>query len=842
MLKIPQGSSEPGRDGPTRLEQAAAGVVLQQQRAPVDDISIERSSGEREQMLSTLLSRVQKLASAFAAATTSDEVGDAVVGVGLEALGARSGALALLSDDGTRLEIVRSAGYREELMGEWRSFALADPVPMSDSVRNRELILLESRADRDLNYPIFAGSPTPNNAFACVPLVVEERVLGGLAFSFSEERPFEEMERSFLLSIGQLTAQALERARLYESELDARARAETGAEQLRFLAEASDVLASSLEYEETLQSVARLCVPWLADWCVINLLQADGSVKTLAVEHKDPAKVAWALELQDRYAPEDGSDNGTMRVIRSGNAEIYPEVTDEAIQAGAQDEEHERILRELGMTSVMIVPMRARTDVIGAITLVSTHESGRHYGDDDLNLAHELSHRAALAVENARLYRDVREAEGDLRRQGAQLEEEQRRSEFLAAAGAALTSSMDDKTLLSELADEAVRWFAEWCVIDLIQRDGSIERAVIASRDREKAAMAQSLDVLRRYPSDETASQGVRRVINTGQAEILDGVEDSWLEREAGGRHEYLELLRSLSIRSSMSVPLLAGGKVLGAITFVTTKDGRSFEQADLALAQEVAARTATAVEHARLFREHMHISRTLQASLLPPHLPEIPGIDVAARYHAAGQGYEVGGDFYDLFETARNDWAIVLGDVCGKGADAAATTALARHTLRAAAMQSRKPASVLSTLNEAMLRADQLFCTAVYARLRMEPEGARITIACGGHPLPLLVRADGTTASIGSPGTLLGCFPEPALRQSTDTLRSGDALVLYTDGVTEARKGAAVFGDAGFRAAVARAIGRSADAMAREIEEAVLDFQGGDARDDVAVVVLKVR
>ncbi|MGZ4212658.1 MAG: GAF domain-containing SpoIIE family protein phosphatase [Actinomycetota bacterium] len=819
MLRIPQGSTDPEESETSRRPsidiEASGGAV-----------SVERSLRARAQRTADLFTRLQSLATAFAGATTTDDVADAVVGVGLGALEARSGALAVLDDEAQRLVIVRSAGYSDKLMGDWRSFAVADPLPLSDAVRNRDLVLLESRSERDRRYPIFAKTPTSNHAFASVPLIVEDRVLGGVAFSFDRERSFEAEERTFLMSLGQLTGQALERARLYESEHDARARAEAGAERLRFLAEAGDVLSSSLDYQETLQSVARLCVPWLADWCLINLVEPDGSVKTLAVEHADPAKVAWALELRDTYAPNDG-DNAALRVIHSGEAELYPEVTDEAIQVGAQNEAHLKILRELGMTSVMVIPMRARGNVIGSITLVTTSESGRHYGQDDLDLGHELAHRAGMAVENARLFRNVEEGQG--------------RAAFLAEVGAALTSSMDDRALLSSLADVTVEWFSDWCVIDLVQRDGSIERAVIASRDRKAAVLAERVDTLRRYPADESASRGVRRVIATGQWELLEGIEDSWLEREADGRTDYLQLLRSLSLRSTLCVPLHAGEKVLGAITFVTTKDGRAFGSADLTTAQEVASRAATAVEHARLFREHMHISRTLQASLLPPHLPEIPGVDVAARYHAAGEGYEVGGDFYDLFETARNDWAIVLGDVCGKGADAAATTALARHTLRAAAMQSRKPHNVLSTLNEAMLRADQLFCTAVYARLRAVPDGARITIACGGHPLPLLIRADGTMSTIGSPGTLLGCFPEPTLRQATGSLRGGDAVVLYTDGVTEARNGAAVFGDSGLRAAVVRSVGKSAEEMAREIEQAALDFQGGDARDDIAVVVLKV-
>ena len=230
-----------------------------------------------------------------------------------------------------------------------------------------------------------------------------------------------------------------------------------------------------------------------------------------------------------------------------------------------------------------------------------------------------------------------------------------------------------------------------------------------------------------------------------------------------------------------------------------------------------------------------------MQRSLLPPHLPEIPGVKVAARYHAAGEGYEVGGDFYDVFIAARNEWAVVLGDVCGKGADAAATTALARHTLRAAAVTTRKPHRILQMLNDVMLRAETPFCTVAYARVQKQNSGARVTVACGGHPLPFLVRADGSVDTFGRPGTLLGCFPEPALHEEVLDLHPGAAVVLYTDGVTEARKGSSVMGEAGLRAALVRAAGGSAGDIADAIEKAALDFQDGDARDDIAIVVLGI-
>ena len=958
MLRTPEQPANP-----KTLEENESNLTVRTSGTLESELSVERSLRERAQRTAGLLWRLQSLTAAFAGAQTTDEIADAVVTTGLAAMDAESCALALLNHDGTTLTIIRAAGYHSDVETQWKTFAVSDDLPLSEAVRTRELVLLESQEERDGRYPKLAAQQTPNQSFACVPLVVELRAVGGLTYSFGDQRLFTDDERSFLLALGQLTAQALERARLYEAEHDAFERAEDGAGRLRFLAQTSDLLASSLEYEQTLQTVARSCVPKLADWCVVDLLADDGTVRTLAVEHVDPEKVDWALRLRERFDPPADTGTGAVqRVIRSGVPELYEQVSDQALIDGAQDEEHLAILRELGMTSVMILPMRARDRVIGAITFVATTESGRHYTPEDINLAHEVAHRSAVAVENARLFRDVRGVEEDLRLQAAllraqgeamldgfvvtdtqgkvlmhnrrvlelfnlteedlsadyaravrkkaaqtvdpdaylerrreltmdphnsgrdqivfrdgrvfdrwsaplideagelrgrawyyrdvtverraakQLEEGQQRAALLAEAGGALTSSTDYLVLLRRLAGLVTEWFADWCAIDLLQRDRSIERAVIASRDEEKTALVSSVDALRRYPSDPTASEGVRRAIETGQWDMREQIRDEWLVREARGSEDYLAVLRSLNLHSHLCVPLAVGDRILGAITFVTTGDaGRVYGPADLALAQELAFRAASAVEHARLFEEHTHISRTLQRSLLPPHLPEIPGVEVAARYHASGEGYEVGGDFYDVFKTARGEWAIVLGDVCGKGADAAATTALARHTLRAATVQTRKPHRILSMLNEAMLRSEQPFCTVAYARVQKVNSGARVTVACGGHPLPLLVRAGGAIQTFGRPGTLLGCFPEPALHEEALDLHAGDAVVLYTDGVTEARRGSNVMGEAGLHAALVRSVGGSAGDIADAIEQAALDYQEGDARDDIAIVVLKV-
>ena len=247
-------------------------------------------------------------------------------------------------------------------------------------------------------------------------------------------------------------------------------------------------------------------------------------------------------------------------------------------------------------------------------------------------------------------------------------------------------------------------------------------------------------------------------------------------------------------------------------------------------------------MDNALLYQQRSQVARVLQGSLLPPDLPEIPDVDLGSVYLAAGEAYEVGGDFYDVFLRGPEEWVAVMGDICGKGPDAAAATALARHTLRAAAMQVRRPSRVLEVLNEAMLRAESRFCTVAYVDLRLVGGGVRATVCCGGHPLPLIVRRDGRVEPAGVPGMLLGSFPAPLLTDHTVELEPGDALVLYTDGIIEARGEGGDFGEQRLVAVLEQLAGAAPQAIAEAVSDAVLSFQQGAPRDDIAVLVVKVR
>jgi sigma-B regulation protein RsbU (phosphoserine phosphatase) len=268
-------------------------------------------------------------------------------------------------------------------------------------------------------------------------------------------------------------------------------------------------------------------------------------------------------------------------------------------------------------------------------------------------------------------------------------------------------------------------------------------------------------------------------------------------------------------------------------IAVFDARERRSYER-ELVAARQAAERAA---DEARALAE------TLQATFLPLTPPSIPGLDIGGAYRPAGDGRVVGGDFYDVFETGPERWGVVLGDVCGKGASAAVVTALSRHTVRSAAARTRSPSAVLRELHDELVRSDgRSFCTALYATVEIDDRGhAGLVLSAGGHHLPLLVRRDGSVEERGETGALLGMLGPPRLHNSRIDLAPGEALVLFTDGVVEARDGDDFFGEDRLRARLAATRGRTAQEIADTVAGAAVAHQHGHARDDIAVVVLRV-
>lgn len=553
---------------------------------------------------------------------------------------ATSGSVVLLDGSKRMLRLAGSIGLPGDSAERWGTFSVDAEVPLAEAVRTKETVVTPSleamRSYRDLT-----THQSESKGFVSVPLLLKGEVMGGMGLSFGAPNDFSADDIAFIEALAQQCAQALDRIRLYDEERAARRVAEQARERLAFLAEASDVLAGSLDYTSTLARVARLAVPKLADWCAVEVVDTDGTSRSYTVEHVDPAKVASAYQLRRDYPPDPDADIGSAAVVRTGQPQLISEITDEILASVARDERH-------------------------------------------------------------------------------------------------------------------------------------------------------------------------------------------------------LELMRQLSIRSLIVVPLSARGRTLGTLTLVSSDPERIFAEEDMGFAMDLARRAATAVDNASLYEERSHVARVLQRTLLPAQLPFIPGVEMAARYRPAAERHGLGGDFYDAFLDADRGWAIVVGDVQGKGANAAAVTGLIRHTLRASAMHQTDPGSVISILNDVLLQEDvQRFCTVAYMRLDLTDEGVRVCGIAAGHPTPYILRADGSVEEFQSSGMLVGVFEDYESVTGELYLAPGDAVVLYTDGVTDQRAEDAGLGEDGLRSLLEGCTDRSAD----DIAEAVANAAGGDGPpfDDVAVLVFKV-
>ena len=415
----------------------------------------------------------------------------------------------------------------------------------------------------------------------------------------------------------------------------------------------------------------------------------------------------------------------------------------------------------------------------------------------------------------------------------------ERRLYFLAQAGAVLDRSLELDETLDRLAALTVPTLADMCVIDVLTETGAISCAAVAATHEDWTEALRT--IRRRFPLDPAGSHPVAEVLRTGAATLRDEMSLDYLRTIAEG-DEHFALMQRLHYRSAVVAPLTVRGRVLGTVSILRMHDSDVYGDDDLALAEELARRAAFAVDNARVYEQTRHVAVTLQQSLLPRSLPSPRGAEVVARYRAASDAQQVGGDFYDLFPIADRIHGLVIGDVCGKGAEAAALTAFARYTIRAAALGDPSPVSVLSVLNEAVRREQGphgRFLTAVYAMVREVPSGLVLEVAAGGHPPPLVVRADRTVESVPSAGALLGVGDRLELRTADVTLGPGDVIVLYTDGLTDAGAPHRVLSEADISTLLAGAADSGPAALADLLEDTALSL--GEPRDDIALVLIGV-
>jgi PAS domain S-box-containing protein len=410
------------------------------------------------------------------------------------------------------------------------------------------------------------------------------------------------------------------------------------------------------------------------------------------------------------------------------------------------------------------------------------------------------------------------------------------RQRFLAEAGQLLASSLDYEQTLERVARMIVPGLADWCGIEMADEQGESHQVVVAHIDPQKVQLAT--DLRRRYPPDPDAPTGVPAILRGGPAELYSEIPAELIERAARDE-EHLRLIRALGMRSGMAVPMRIGDETLGVITLVTAESGRRFDEDDLAFAQDLALRAATAVQNSRLYAAQERVAHTLQSSLLPERLPDLPGWETEAAYQAGERDADVGGDFYDIVPVDGGH-LIVLGDVTGKGVEAASLTSLVRYSGRMAARFDPRPARVLSLIDQALReQGRRSLVTAVCALVETDGDRAVVTVASAGHPLPLRRRPGEPPAVLGEHSVLLGVEGEDEWSETVVELMPGDTLLFYTDGVTETPGAGSRFGDERLREAVARA-GEAPAALLGEIERSLREFQAGVTLDDRAMLAMR--
>jgi serine phosphatase RsbU (regulator of sigma subunit) len=484
----------------------------------------------------------------------------------------------------------------------------------------------------------------------------------------------------------------------------------------------------------------------------------------------------------------------------------------------------------------VVVPMyRATGEAFGVLGVGFPSEQALDDLDD--RFLAEVASQSALALDRAQLARVA--------------ERNQEQLAFLDALSGALSRSLDVGTALTGLAELTVPRLADWCAVRVVE-SAAIPSPMVGVAHRDPTKVDLLIELAERLPRDLAARADLGEAFRSSRPFVSEGRDPHDVARQLGDTRiaDALELIGS---RVLVIFPLYARGRLIGALGFGNGAN-REMRHDEFELAHAVAVRAAVLVDNSRLFAERSEVARALQDSLLPGVLPEIPGLELGARYRPAGHGLDVGGDFYDAFQADANWWVFAVGDVCGHGVEAASLTGLARHTIRSAAMGGVMPSAVLGHLNRMLLQhtAEQAaryegdvpmtprFCTVLVGAVQPTAEGVDIIVCSAGHPLPLVRRATDAVEPVGVPGTLLGITDDVNLTDTVVHLSPEESLVCYTDGLTDRRSGRRVFGEEGVVTAIMHGRNQPAPAMAQRIEADAVGFVDTEPTDDMAVLVLR--
>ncbi len=733
-------------------------------------------------------------------------------------LGADAVSLLLANEEGT--ELVSRAAYGLE-----REVELGLSIPSGAGVSGHVLATGKPHFVDDLSRVEVMSDVLPSSglrSYVGVPLASGGRTFGVLHATRRRREPFGEREAQLLTRFAQPLATAIQRVWLFDLERGARRAAEEASERAR---RATDRLRGLQGITAALSGAATV-----------------GDVCTILVNHPTPDFSGGDRAI---WMPRGST---LVLVAGTGRSADYPEIPlDESLPAAetlasgeplfveTRQELARRwpVLADGGTASFAGLPLIVEGRRLGmmAIGFVEDHP----FEPDEREYMGAIAEQGAVALSRA----ESQEALLEARRMA---EDRREQLDYLAEASDRLSRSLDLDVTLQAVADLSVPRVTDRCALYTVEGE-RIERRVIAPTLSEDEWLI--------FTSGELAldnPRGIGAVIRSGVRQYVRDIGDEMLVAAARSP-EQLDLLRRVSFGGMLVLPLRSRGRNLGALAFIN-RGGRPMDTDTVALAEELTARAAVAIDNAHMYSQQFHVAHRLVESLLPPRLPEVAGLDMAVRYRPASAGLEVGGDFYDVIASGPEACLIVIGDVQGKGVEAAALTGIARTTIKAAARFETSPARVLGHLNATMIehiveRAEHpdhpwdtaRLCTTAIVRLERRRRGWRARAASAGHPLPLLRRPDGTVEPICEPALLLGVDPEPSYTDATVDLEPGASLVFFTDGISDCDVGGQPLGTEGVAAVL-----RAADGPASETTEAVAAAALGEATSHDDIVVLTVR
>lgn len=725
-----------------------------------------------------------------------------------EALGADAAAV-LLADDTGRLVVRTAIGMQPEL---WREVDIAQGAGMAGRVvAERRPLVVDDLSTIEVASDTLRHSGV--RSLVAVPIVTGDRVIGVVHADSYELARFSPADARLLGVVADRLAAAIERVRLFQAERAARAHAEAVAERLGRLQRITAALSGDLDAERVADVVLSELSPeiglevasrviWLLDGDRLRLLrdwEAAPHAKPFAEMHVD----------DPLPGPEAVRTGRPLWLSSRREIDAYPALRDAGVEAGA----------------IAVLPLVVEGRSFGLLAV--GYDDERDFAPEERIFLSVVAQQAADAFHRA----ELREARARAAADNA----------FLADLSAALGASLDAGTILERGVRLLVPRMGDMVSVHLFDELGVLRRVALAHRDPEVESRLAEAGQESEYESRSVlavlASAGGRPMVLPREAP------DVAAEAALDAEHE--EMLRHFEIGPAIAVPLTARGEDLGLLGLMRLAGSPAYDASELELVSEIGRRTSHAVDNALQHQRRVEVARALQASLLPPALVPVPGAEVAAVFHPASAGVDVGGDFYDLFPLDGGRWVLMIGDVSGSGPAAAALTAQVRHGARVAARAGLDPAAVVAAVNTTLdeTTGSEWFCTMVYAELVPHEHGIDLQVICAGHPPPLVVRS-GEVEEVACQAPLLGVMPQASFPAQRLRLGPGHALVLVTDGATEARPRGhhgidSFFGDARLRQAVAGAAGRDAEGMVEAISAAVLDFSGGQLGDDLAIVAL---